>query len=553
MQITQRFQTTSKDTQESIFDSILSSRNISPQERDNFLSPPTPTLSNLIEVFSLDSGVLEGAKSLIDKHIDSGTDILIYGDYDADGITATAILYKTLVHLSKDSTSRILPFVPDRTRHGYGISTQSIEDIESGQAFANSKYTDFSPSLIITVDTGIVATKEVKAIKDLGIDIIITDHHQPEEGLPPADHIIHSLRSSGSAIAWIFALFLTDSEPSIYQLLDLATIGIVADQIKLTDINRTLVTHGLTKLRETNNPGVKKLMELASRELSALSAYDINYVLAPRINATGRLTNATTALRLLCSRDPDSISALATEINEINQERRELTQLGIDKALEIKPEHKIIIVSSPDYHEGVVGLIAGRLAEKWHRPALAISIRDDIAKGSARSIGEINITDLLREFQDDFLGIGGHKLAAGFSLKPGNLDDLVGKLYKYADQHIPDSALVPIFQVETELTLEQTSLNFAHLLARLAPFGRGNSQPRFTSSDLIVIEDKKLGAEGLHRRLTLMQDGLKREAIWFNCQEDYPIKNIQELIYTLNINSWRGRESLQLVVKHATI
>ena len=557
MQISSRLTTQPSDSIDLIFDAILKVRNITSSERDTYLHPPTPTLPMLINALSLDPQQLDGVKLLVEKHLKIGSDILIYGDYDADGITATAILYKTLTHLAINSDARILPFIPDRTRHGYGISQRSIDDIQDGQAFVNTKYSDFSPSLIITVDTGIVANSEVQTLRDQNIDVVITDHHQSGKALPNANYIIHSIVSSGSTVAWILALSLTNSDQSVFELIDLATIGIVADQIKLTNINRTIVTHGLQKLKETNNLGIRQLMKVAKRDLDKLSTYDINYALAPRINATGRLTNATTALRLLCSRVPATIKTLAHEIDKINQERQDLTQIGIDQALKVKPTHKIIITSSPDYHKGVVGLIAGRLAEKWHRPALAISLEDDIAKGSARSIGEINITNLLRKFESDFLGLGGHKLAAGFSVQSDKLETLTKKLYEYADKNISDSALIPTYLVETTLTLKQTSIKLAKLLTQLAPFGRGNPQPKFTSHNLIVIEDKKLGNGGIHHRLTLEQDGVTREAIWFNCASNLPagrqVQSVKELVYTLNINLWQGKESLQLVVKHADI
>ena len=553
MKVTTNFKAEPSDKEDKIFDSILKFRSISKNNKKDFLNPPSPTLPLLISKLSLDEKELSGAVALAREHLAKNHDILIYGDYDADGITSTAILYKTLTKLAADTTARILPFIPDRLRHGYGLSRSSINEIIDGVVFKDSSYPDFSPSLIITVDTGIVAIEEVKLIRDNNIDLIITDHHQKEKSAPPANSIIHSLESSGSVVSWTFALALSDSDQEVGEMLDLATIGLVADQISLTGINRTLTYHGIEKLKKTDNLGIQKLMQVAGRDLESLSTYDINFTLAPRINATGRLANAVTALRLLCSNNPNNIASLANEINDLNQERKNLTLSGINGALEHSPENKIIVVSSTKYHEGVVGLIAGRLVEQHHRPALAISVGKNIAKGSARSLGNINVTNLLRKFEEYFEGLGGHKLAAGFSLKPEKIAELTKKLYAYANKNIKDSDLTLVRQVETELSLKQASITLARLVEQLAPFGRGNAQPRFLSRNLTVLEDKKLGAEGIHRKLTLEQNGTTREAIWFNCKQKYPITKLDSLIFTLNINVWRERESLQLVVKHAEL
>jgi len=534
------------ESAEAIFNKLTTQRKLE-------LNPPPPTLSSLQKDFELSSTTLKEVRTLLTHHIKQGRDILIFGDYDADGITASAVMYETLTLLTKGTKSRILPFIPSRARHGYGLSARAIKDIFSGAAFVTSSYPDFSPSLIITVDNGIVANKEVGLLRNRGVDVIITDHHQSGTTLPNANYVVHSLVSSGAGLAWVTGLFLSDFHPQIYSLLDLATIGIVADQMPLTGVNRQLVTHGLHLLNHTHNSGLLALYQAAGIQTQTITTYHINYVLAPRLNAAGRLADATDALRLLCSRDSRLISKLAHQINAHNEQRQELTGQGVASALQIPVKHNLVIVASSDFHEGVIGLIAGRLAEQHHRPAIAISIGEDFSKGSARSVNGINITNLLRQFSDLFEGLGGHELAAGFSLRTKNLTELTTRLENYADQHLDPSLLIPTYAVDGLLTLKQTSLTLARLLTRLEPFGLGNPKPRFLVRDLKVIEDRSLGKNGQHHRLTLEQAGLTRQAIWFNLPVSTSLTQLAELAFTIDINAFRGKESLQLVVKHANL
>lgn len=529
-----------------IYQKLLTERGLDPH-------PPKPGLSGLIKDLKLSRADLAAAKTLITKHLDEGNDILVYGDYDADGITATAIMWTALSAMSKDKSARVLPFIPDRTRHGYGLSPASLSDIFSGTAFAHSTYKNFAPKLVITVDNGIVANKEVGQLKRRGVDVIITDHHQPDTVLPPSDVILHSTVSSGAGLAWVIALFLSDSSPETYQLLDLATIGIVADLLPLTGVNRQLVTRGLKTLSQTQNIGLRALIETAQIEASPISTYHLNYQIAPRLNAAGRISDATDALRLLVTNNREQAGKLAKTISAHNQDRQDLTEKGIAHALQFPPEHNIIIAASANYHEGVIGLIAGKLAERWHRPAIAISLGKEVSKGSARSVNGIDITKLLRRFHKEFQSLGGHELAAGFSVQSGRIPKLTELLTTYADQEIDSSLLSPYHAVDGELTLSQTSPELVRLLDNLSPFGIGNPKPSFISRDLAVLEDRPLGKDGSHRRLTIESNSTTRQAIWFNCAIKHSIQEVKELVYTLDLNKWQGRETLQLVVKNANL
>lgn len=536
---------------DSIFAKLLSARGLnSKEEIKEFLEPPSPNLDLLITKVGIDPNELTKTKNLIDGALKKGEDILVFGDYDADGLTATAVMWQTIQKMAKGKKSRVLPFIPDRRRHGYGLSEKAISDIFDGTAFESSAYPNFSPRLVVTVDNGIVANDEIKLLMDKDVKVIVTDHHQPGDELPNSDSIVHSTVTSGAGVAWIVSLYLLNSSDFSKDLIGIATIGIVADQMPLFGVNRTIAVEGLENLSHTKNLGIKNLCNIAGIANKKITSYDISFVIAPRLNAVGRLKNPMDGLRLLCTSDRSQSAALAEEIHALNVKRQELTQEGIDHALSRAPQHNLMIVSSPDYHEGIIGLIAGRLAEKHNRPSVAVAINDDICKGSARSIPGINVTDLLRNFSDLFHGLGGHEQAAGFSITPDNLEKLEKELPLYADQVIDKSLLVPSIMADMELLLSHTSLELAKNISRLEPFGMGNYKPRFLSRDLHVLEDRKLGSSGIHRKLTVEQNGVVREVIWFKAGEVGEIKEIKQLVYNLDVNVWNGRESLQLVAKY---
>lgn len=525
-----------------IFETIRKSRGLE-------LSPPAPTLETLLSETGVDKKSLAKAKKIIDGAIKKGQDILVYGDYDADGLTATAIMWTTLMGLSKGSKARILPFVPDRGRHGYGLSSRSLEDIREGTAFAHTAYPDFKPNLIITVDTGIVANTEAQALEDAGIHVIITDHHQPGKELPFASCIIHTTVTSGAGVAWLTALYLSDSHAAVAAMIGIATIGIVADQILLKGVNRSMVIQGLKELAITKSHGILALKEVARMNGRQITTYDINFGLAPRLNAIGRLDNPLDGLRLLCTRDAKVAHKLATTIESCNKKRQELTEVAVQHALEVEVEHKLIFVASNQYHEGIIGLVAGKLAEAHQRPAVVVAIGDKISKGSARSILGVNITDILRKFTQLFESVGGHHQAAGFSVKSEKLSELEQSLYKYADIHIDDKLLEKSYTVDAELPISSCTKELATLLKTLEPYGMGNLKPKFVVRDLMVIESRPL-KEGQHHKLTVESGGTSREVLWFNSAGKGDVKHIEELIFSLDINEWRDREDVQLIAQY---
>ncbi|MEI8232783.1 MAG: DHH family phosphoesterase [bacterium] len=540
-------------TAQEIFQAILVSRGLKTKSaQESFIHPVEPTLEYLLKESGLKKSVLHSAQKLLDGHLSSGHDICVFGDYDADGVTSTAIMWQAIVAYGKKvgSTSRILPFIPDRHKHGYGLGEKAVADVLSGSAFASTQFSQFAPKLIITVDTGIVAHVGIKSLIDAHIDVIITDHHLPIGDLPLATATVHSLATSGAGVAWIFATYLLGD--LAIKLIDLATIGVVADMMPLVGINRALTVSGLSSLSSTKRPGLLAMKSAMGVGDKSLTTYDISFGIAPRINAAGRIYNPLDALRLLCTSDDKQAKELSAKIESHNKDRQEYTDRALLHTAKQKIKHQVIIVLG-DYHEGVIGLVAGKLTEMFHRPAVVMSDNGEVIKGSARSIVGVNITGLLRSLKTPFLGLGGHDQAAGFSIAKDQVKAMMQELENLGDSKIPDDLLVKRHSADLLLSLSSTSMTLAGLLHTLEPFGMGNQKPKFLFENLTVLEDRQLGAEGKHRKLTVEQGGVTRELMLFNSKESYPLQFIKSAICTLDINVWRDKQSLQLIGSYVEI
>lgn len=538
---------------EEVFEAILVSRGYkNPSEREEFLHPKTIDLDYLLKESSLKKSFLSKAKKIIDAHLIKGSDICIFGDYDADGVSATAIMWQAISAYAKisKSKSRILPFLPDRHKHGYGLSDLAVQEVVTGSAFGSTIFTDFIPKLIVTVDTGVVAHKGIETFVSQGLDVIVTDHHQPEKDLPKANCIVHTVATSGAGIAWIFAMYLLGT-PAV-KLLDLAVIGVVGDMMPLTGLNRAICVEGLIALTRTRRPGLVSMKDQMDVGTKEITTYDISFGIAPRINAAGRIYNPLDALRLLCTTDDKFAKELAIKIESHNKDRQEYTDRALKLSAGSSTDHKIIVIIG-DYHEGVIGLVAGKLVEIFHRPAIVMSDNGAVIKGSARSVPGINITEILRSLKTPFLGLGGHDQAAGFSLKKELVVKMKKELELLGDNKIDDKFLVKNHFADMKLSLSSTSLKLAKLLTTLEPFGIGNPKPKFLITDLNVLEDRKLGTEGKHRKLTVETGGVTRELVLFNTKEKYPLKNLKNVICTIDVNDWRDKESLQLIGSYVEI
>lgn len=552
MQISVKKIITEPMTPSGVFENLLVLRGLASQgDQYNFLHPQPLSMTRLIKETGLSDKTLSEIKNILDQHLASGHDIVVFGDYDTDGITATAVLWQALVKYSAGSKSRLLPFIPDRHRHGYGLSVKAVEEILAGEAFKTTKFSDFSPKLIITVDNGIVANLAVSQLREHKIDVIITDHHEIDV-LPNANIILHTKVTSGAGIAWILAYYLLNSDQFSTDLIELATIGIVADMMPLTGLNRDIVVTGLSSLNLTKRPGLKALYQVSNLKDGVVTAYTIGYLISPRINAAGRLADPYDALRLLCATNQATASQLAGKINDHNLERQTMTDLAIAQAQKESFSHKVVVVKG-DYHEGVIGLVAGKLTELSGKPAIVMSVKENEIKASARSVPGVNITELLRSLKVPFLSLGGHSQAAGFSLSKDKLTEFLSELESLGDAVILDEFLEKKIHADLEIMGSHVSLQLAKMIASLEPFGLGNPKPKFVLRNLTVLEDKALGAGGKHHKLTLESSGQTFDLLMFNSTMAHPLKNIQTLIATMDVNIWNNRESVQLISSHVEL
>ncbi|NCN82865.1 MAG: single-stranded-DNA-specific exonuclease RecJ [Candidatus Pacebacteria bacterium] len=517
---------------------LLENRDIT--DAQAFFDPPHPSELSLTAV-GIDAAAMQLAVRRIRKAITAKEKVVVFGDYDADGICATTVLWQTLVAEGVQA----LPFLPNRLEHGYGLSVAALDDLCAEE----------KPALIITVDNGIVAHEAAQAAKERGIDLIITDHHMPESGLdnlPPALAIVHTTKLCGTTVAWFLARELAPEQAA--DQLDLCAIATVADQVPLTEFNRSFAYHGLVALRETTRPGLLALVAASTTEQAAITSSSIGFQIAPLINAAGRVGDGYTALRLLCTTKERAARALAQELTAVNTERKELTHGSVVEAelqVATQLDQSLIIVSSTEYHEGVIGLVAGRLSEQYHRPAIAIAIGEDQAKGSARSVRGINIVEIIREVREDLLSVGGHPLAAGFSLTTVNLELVTKRLLAVAQEKIDAHLLIETKRVECELPHDLVTLDTVDALTKFEPFGMRNNRPRFLLKNVTVLDIRSIGKAGKHCKLRVeLETGEQLPVLWWNCgdTDQAELEAITELAVKLDVNEWRGKRSLQLVV-----
>lgn len=526
-----------------ILELLLKNRQIKASDIDSFLKPVSPE-----KLESKDFGVAQKklfqAVEVIQKYVDEKKNILIYGDYDVDGITATAILWQVLYKHG----AKVVPFVPDREADGYGVKAESFFRIQQ------EKNTHFD--LLITVDNGIVAGKELLPILESGTQIVVIDHHVANDPLPKSILTVHSTLTSGSVLSWLVSRQLDKTAD-----LGLAALGAVTDCMSLNTINRNIVFHGLQSLRLQPNHGIKKLIEISGSKQDSLNTYDLGFTLGPRINAVGRLSNPTDALRLLCSQTAQQASKFVAILDGYNKERQILQQESLDLANEkisrdvlqnvsTKEKSKLLFIADKSFHPGVIGLIAGRLTEKYYLPSIVISIDDKISKGSCRSIKELNIIETLREFSDLFVDLGGHAGAAGFSIETKNILKVQEKLTKFINQKLSGCELKPEKFIDAEMKLNAVNVKNCRLIKKLEPFGVGNPDPVFLFKQVRVVEKRLLGANQDHLKLKV-GDSMVDTIAFKKGEYDSKIKvgDLIDFTANLSLNIWNGYTSPQLVVK----
>lgn len=476
----------------------------------------------------------------------TGEKIIIFGDYDADGISATAVLWQTL----HAQGYQVLPFIPNRLNHGYGLSVKALEDLLL-------QHPDMS--LIITVDNGIVAHGALNFLKQKGIDVVISDHHQHDGQKLEALAIFHSSKICGCAVAWFLARELSEDQNKklLTDLLALVAIATVTDLMPLLSFNRFLLMYGLVVLRANKNLGLQKLFVKASINPDKIDSYTLGFQIGPRINAMGRLADGMDALRLLCSKDEKKAEALSDLLHSTNEDRQNLTFDLTKQAEEIVAQDKnqaLIFLSSKEYHEGIIGLIAGKMIEKFSKPSIVISVGESISKASARSLTGFNITEFIRLFKKDLLEAGGHPLAAGFALETKKIDLVKKAMQTKARELLKDESLEKTLEAEAVILPNLLTPKTVELIEKFSPFGLANPKPVFVLKNAVIKNYKLLGRAQEHLKLivTLEDENKEYEALAWGkgaLASELKLGDHLDLVVAVELNSYRGFEKIQLILK----
>ncbi|MFC1861912.1 single-stranded-DNA-specific exonuclease RecJ [Chloroflexota bacterium] len=515
------------------------------------------TESSLLEAFISADERLSGDPNLLpDMHkavartyqaLLSGENIAIYGDFDTDGITATALLVQGLSILDCKAT----PYIPHRLTEGYGLKTAALEELRRQGI-----------SLVITVDCGITGLREVKRAKRIGLDIIITDHHTPPPVVPPAIAIIDpklpwsnypfsELSGVGVALKLLQALFRgIGKEGQLNELMDLVALGTVADVMPILGENRYLVKQGLKLLSTFPRLGIREIINQTRLNISSLDAESISWVIAPRLNAAGRLEHAMSSYKLLMTDSPQEAHQLAMWLEQKNTERQRLTSKALARAREqilAQGIFPLLIAGDEDFPVGIAGLVASRLSEEFYRPAIVIRTGERFSGGSCRSIPEFNIILALTQCSSLFTHFGGHAQAAGFTLPTRNLPRLQQALLQLATTQLEGIDLRPKLDIDTEVMLSDLGGDTLLAIQKLAPFGRGNPVPSFLSRRVEIIDCHAMGNNGEHLRLKLRQGGTVWDAVGFRLgnyltEASSPL----DIVYNLEVDRWGGEERLRL-------
>lgn len=485
--------------------------------------------------------------------------VIVYGDYDVDGVTATALLLEVLERLGIVTQS----YIPNRFDEGYGLNIEALRELKEGGA-----------RVVISVDCGIRSLKEAEFARSIGLDLIITDHHHPGTELPQALAVINPKRAddpypekylAGVGLAWKLAQALLErlDVPFPASMLELVALGTVADLAPLTGENRALVHEGLKQLRQTARPGLLALARLAGLNLTSVTATDIGFILGPRLNAAGRLESALDALQLLLSQDVFEAGLLAQRLESQNRERQALTRsiqaeaerIALQDAQEEPP--LLLFAAHPEFNIGVVGLAAARLSERHYRPAIVARQDVETTRGSCRSIPEFHITEALDQCADLLLHYGGHAAAAGFTIANHNLPEFLERMYFLAEEALAGKDLRPTLWADVEVPLYSMGPDVWKQLQYLQPTGYGNPEATFVSRAVKVRQVRAVGTEGQHLKLSLEDErGVLWDAIGFRLgelqREIIPGSRV-DILYTLEVNEYNGQKSFQLNLKDVQV
>lgn len=531
---------------------ILLNRNIEPENFRQFLSKSKQGIINPLSMLDMEKAA-ERIKTAVEKK----ERIVIYGDYDVDGITSTTLLYTFLKSVGADASY----YIPDRFDEGYGINIMAV-----------NKFIKEGAKLLVTVDCGITAIGEVEFAKLQGMDVVITDHHTCKERIPEAavavvnpkreddTYEFDGLAGVGVAfkLAMAVAMKMGISAGKVFdEYVDLAAIGTIADVVPLLSENRVIVDKGILALQEPKRLGIKALLEVSGVADKRVTPSTVAFALAPRLNAAGRLGSAKTAVELLMSDNYESAIKIARELDLANRERQE-TELDIMReALAMidadKDFHKkrVIVLAKEGWHNGVIGIVASKLMEKFYRPCILISVTDGVGKGSGRSIPGLNLFNALSSCEDLLTNFGGHAVAAGLGISADKIEELEKRLDKYIKDNTTDEDMIPVVLIDSVINGQSLNMNTVRRLAALEPFGMANESPVFAVKDARVRNVSSVGLDGKHIRMQIEKDGVLVNTIGFGMGEFADIIKTDDKVHIAfkpDINVYQGNESLQLVL-----
>ena len=511
-----------------------------------------PTLESLHDPFLMrDMGA---AVDRLEKAIDNGERIMVYGDYDVDGTTAVALMYSFL----RTQTDNLIYYIPDRYTEGYGISTKGIDTAKAKGC-----------ALVIALDCGIKAVDKIAYANSLGVDVIVCDHHTPGDELPKAVAVLNMKRKDcgypfkelsgcgvGFKLVQAYAQRKGIDKQEIYRLLPLLAMSIASDIVPITGENRVLAFYGLRALNAQPSVGMKAIMQVAGIEDKAVNISDLVYKIGPRINAAGRIKSGAEAVRLLITEDEEEAQRFAQDINVYNQDRRDYDSRTTDEALEqleADPQNKdkhTTVVYSPEWHKGVVGIAASRLTETYYRPTIVLTAGENgIISGSARSVSDFDIYTAIDSCRDLLTNFGGHKFAAGLSMHEEDLPEFKQRFEAYVAAHITPEQMVPTLEIEAEVELSELTWKLYKILQCLEPFGPGNERPLFMSRNLINNRNTRAVSDGRHLHLDVTDRVAAIDGVAFG-QGDKAVHlqngESADICYYLEENTFRGRTTLQM-------
>lgn len=531
---------------------VLKDRGI--KDIDVFLSPPHPLTISLEKFFNNKTMFKKKWRAmvrLLKKIYDEKGSVVVYTDYDADGVTGGAILWETLHTLGFN----VMPYIPDRKKEGYGFSEYGIDEVKR----------IYNPALIFSVDHGIVAHKQIMYAKKIGIPVVVTDHHQKQDKEPEdALAVFHIPELSGSGVAYFVAKEIAEEyggakkiEAFQRDFVALAAIGTIADLVPLSGASRNISKHGLEALSHSVRYGLRHIIKESGLDGKKITPYEVGYIIAPRINAFGRLEHAMDALRLLCTHSYGRAVGLAAKAGDINKTRQDLVDVAQKKAMKMADtEGKIIIVRHDDWEEGIIGLIAGKLMNKYFKPVIVMTKSDGHAKASVRSVPGVDITAFLTspELRKYLIDVGGHAAAAGFSIALSNIEAFTRAAHKKANKEITNDMLTPTINVDFQIPLSFVSQKLVEKIAQLEPFGIGNPQPLFISQG--IIKDTRLfGKKNQYIKILVRDEDMTFLEVTFFDKIAHPLRAGDEVkvIYTLKIDTWGGKSKVVAMGRHVEV